>query len=172
MRFDSDHAPFYRKKIPVMFAFAGWHEDYHRPSDDVDKIDYDGAMGIMQLLQGVADDIIEADQRPTYQEVENSSRRGRGRQLDLKVRMGFRPGAPDGDESSGISVETVVDGGPADQAGVRAGDVIIAINKTPVESFMDYVKAVKPFKPGDQTDVTVRRGDREVTLKVTFAGRD
>ena len=50
-----------------------------------------------------------------FQKVENTSRRG-GRRLDLKVRMGFRPGAPDGDEPSGIIVETVVEGGPADQA--------------------------------------------------------
>ena len=171
MRFDSDHAPFYAKNIPVLFVFSGLHEDYHRPSDDVDKIDYDGAIGIVQFVQAVADDIIQAEQRPTFQKVENTSpRRGR-RSLDLKVRMGFRPGVPDGDEQTGISVEVVVQGGPADRAGILAGDIIIAINKTPVKNFMDYVKAVKPFKPGDQTDVTVRRGDREVTLKVTFAGR-
>ncbi len=170
MRFDSDHASFYAKDIPVLFAFSGLHEDYHRPSDDVDKIDYDGAIGIVQFIQAVADDIIQADERPTFQEVKNTSPRG-GRRLDLKVRMGFRPGAPDSDEPSGILVESVLEGGPADQAGIKAGDIIIAINKTPVKNFMDYVKAVKPFKPGDQTDVTVRRGDREVTLKVTFAGR-
>jgi len=170
MRFDSDHASFYAKDIPVIFVFSGLHEDYHRPSDDVDKIDYDGAIGIVQFIQAVADDIIQADERPTFQEVKNTSPRG-GRRLDLKVRMGFRPGAPDSDEPSGILVESVVEGGPADQAGIKAGDIIIAINKTPVKNFMDYVKAVKPFKPGDQTDVTVRRGDREVSLKVTFTGR-
>ena len=170
MRFDSDHASFYAKNIPVLFAFSGLHVDYHRPSDDVDKIDYDGAMGIMQLVQAVADDIIEADERPTFQEVENTSRRGR-RLPGLKVRMGFRPGIPDGDEQTGILVESVAEGKPAEQAGMLAGDIIIMINKTTVKNFGDYAKAVKPFKPGDQTDVTVRRGDQEVTLKVTFIGR-
>ncbi len=54
---------------------------------------------------------------------------------------------------------------------MKAGDRIIAINKTPVKNFMDYVKAVRPFSPGDEVEVTVRRGDSDVILKVTFAAR-
>ena len=170
MRRDSDHASFYAKDIPVVFVFSGLHADYHRPSDDVEKIDYDGAIGIVQFIQAFADDIIQADRRPTFQKVESTSRRG-GRQWDLKVRMGFRPGVPDRDEHPGLRVETVVEGGPADQAGLLAGDIIIAINKTPVKNIGDYANAVKSFKPGDQADVTVRRKGRDVTVKVTFAGR-
>ncbi len=169
MRRDSDHASFYAKDIPVIFAFSGLHADYHRPSDDYDKIDYDGAVAILQFVQSVADDVIEADERPTFQKV--AGRSGRGAQLDFKVRMGFTPARGDAGEQPGIGVAGVADGGPAEKAGMLAGDIIIAINKTPVKNFMDYVKAVKPFKPGDQTDITVRRGDRDVILKITFAAR-
>ncbi len=169
MRRDSDHASFYAKDIPVMFAFSGLHADYHRPSDDCDKIDYDGAVAILQLVQSIADDVIEADERPTFQKAAGSS--GRGRQLDFKVRMGFTPARGDDGEQPGIGVGSVAAGQPAEKAGMKAGDRIIAINKEPVKDFMDYVKAVRPFSPGDEVEVTVRRGDRDVILKLTFAAR-
>ncbi len=169
MRRDSDHASFYSKDIPVIFAFSGLHADYHRPSDDYDKIDYDGAVAILQLIQSVADDVIEADERPTFQKV--AGRSGRGAQFDFKVRMGFTPDRGDGDEQPGIGVAGVADGGPAEKAGMKTGDRIIAIDKKPIKDFMDYVKAVQPFSPGDEVEVTVRRGDRDVILKVTFAAR-
>ena len=83
------------------------------PSDDYDKIDYDGTIGILQFLEAVADDIIQADTRPTFQEApQRSGSRGSG----LKVRMGFRPEGFGERDTAGVGVLEVVEGQPA-QAG-------------------------------------------------------
>ncbi len=168
MSFGSDHESFYGKDIPVLFAFSGMHMDYHKPSDDYDKIDYGGAMRILQLVQAVADDVIAADHRPTFQKVARRSRFGLP---DLKVRMGFTPGGFGGGEEPGLGVIEIRTDGPAAQAGMKAGDRIIAINKQQVKDFRDYMTILVPFKPGDKVDVTVKRDDRELTLKVKLGGR-
>ena len=165
MRRDSDHASFYAKDIPVMFAFSGFHPDYHRPSDDCDKIDYDGAVAILQFVHAVADDVIEADDRPTFQEVPMRSR------FDVRVRMGFRPEPAGETDIPGLGVVEVTPDNPAAQAGIKAGDRIVAINKQQIKDIMDYMRVMRSFKPGDEVDVTVTRGDLEVTVKVKLSGR-
>src|SRR5678816_3893261 len=62
----SDHSSFYAKQIPVLFFFSGTHDDYHKPSDMADKINYDGEAKILNLVSGVAKNIDRADARPTY----------------------------------------------------------------------------------------------------------
>ena len=168
MRHDSDHASFYRKDIPVIFAFSGMHQDYHRPSDDCDKIDYDGTVGILRFIGAVADDIIQADTRPTFQKAPTRSRSGR---FGLKVRMGFRPEGFGTSDQPGVGVLEVTDDQPAQKAGMKAGDRIIAIAGKPVKDMMDYMKVLQPFSPGDRIEVTVRRDDRDLTLTLTLASR-
>lgn len=168
MRHDSDHASFYRKDIPVIFAFSGMHEDYHRPSDDCDKIDYDGTVGILRFIGAVADDIIQADTRPTFQKAPTRSRSGR---FGVKVRMGFRPEGFGTSDQPGVGVLEVTDDQPAQKAGMKAGDRIIAIAGKPVKDMMDYMKVLQPFSPGDRIEVTVRRDDRDLTLTLTLASR-
>ena len=168
MRRDSDHASFYGKDIPVIFAFSGMHPDYHRPSDDYDKIDYDGTVGILRFIETVADDIIQADARPTFQKAPMRSRSGR---FGVKVRMGFMPEPLGTSDKPGVGVLEVSDDQPAQKAGMQAGDRIIAIDGKPVKDIMDYMKVLRPFSPGDEVEITVRRNDRDLTLKLTLAGR-
>ena len=49
----SDHTSFYKKDIPVLFFFTGGHKDYHKPTDDADKINYEGEYKIIQYIENI-----------------------------------------------------------------------------------------------------------------------
>ena len=62
----SDHQSFYARHIPVLFAFTGIHGDYHRPSDDSDRINYSGMARIADYLELITLDLIRRPGRPAY----------------------------------------------------------------------------------------------------------
>ncbi len=162
----SDHASFSQKNIPVLFLFSGMHEDYHRPSDDADKIDYDGITRIVKLLKGIADDVLAADQRPTQQRVSppvaDMIRR-------MPVRLGVYPAYQDSGDLPGLGVQQVVSGGPAESAGMVDGDRILQIESRAVGTVRDLRQALSGQRPGDVIAVQVQRDGKALTLKVTLA---
>ncbi len=66
--FRSDHFNFARKEIPAIFFFSGVHEDYHRPSDEVEKIDADKAARIARLAYYLTREVANAAQAPQWTE--------------------------------------------------------------------------------------------------------
>ncbi len=159
----SDHAPFYGKDIPVLFLFSGMHSDYHRPSDDYDKIDYRGATSILRFAQAIGDELIESETRPTFQKAPGG--------FGLKVRMGFMLDLSGFDDEPGFAVGDVIPDGPAARAGMKSGDTIITINDKKVNSFGDYMQVLASSKPGDVAEVVVRRGSKKINLKVKLGAR-
>ena len=63
----SDHQNFYKQKIPVFHFYTNTHSDYHRPSDDFEKINVVGMLRIADLVAEIADRIDAAEERPVYQ---------------------------------------------------------------------------------------------------------
>lgn len=162
----SDHTSFYRKKIPALHFFTGLHGDYHRPGDDTDKINADGAIAVLNLVYDVALEIANKDAKPTYHEVTERARiPGRG---GFRVRMGIYPSYAD--NTDGMAVDGVVDDGPAAEAGMKSGDVIIKIGETDVANIRDYMGALRNNKPGDEVDVIIKRGEENLTLNVKLIG--
>lgn len=162
----SDHTSFYREKIPALHFFTGLHGDYHRPGDDTDKINTDGAVSVLNLVYDVAEEIVNGDAKPTYHEFTERARvSGRG---GFRVRMGIYPSYADNDD--GLVVDGVVDGGPAADAGMKSGDIIVKIAETDVANIRDYMGALRSNKPGDTVDVIVKRGGDKVTLNVKLMG--
>ena len=182
----SDHTHFYTKDIPVMFFFTGIHKQYHRPEDDTPLINAEGSMRIARFTCDIIDAIDSDPDAPTFTK---DSRRARiGRQQNRKpkpdakndsplagprasvddrpVRLGVVLAAEE--DPDGLLVDSVVDGSPADKAGIRGGDRIIRIGKTRIKSLQDAGKALSGFKRGDQASVRLKRGDKRVTLKVQF----
>ncbi|MSR59356.1 MAG: M20/M25/M40 family metallo-hydrolase [Planctomycetaceae bacterium] len=160
----SDHSSFYAKQIPVLHFFTGTHSDYHRPSDDWDKINVPGAERIVELIEKLIVKLAEDPERPKYLEVKGSAQ--------ISEREGARPyfgSIPDfGVELPGYALSGVAAGSPADKAGLKAGDRIVQLGMVKVENLEDFDLALRRFSPGDTVEVTVVRGQEKVTVKVTL----
>jgi len=157
----SDHTSFYLKNIPVLFFFTGQHGDYHRPSDDVEKVNFTGQKAILELAVKIIG-ALDKEPKLVFQETkskqENTPR--------FKVTMGIMPDYTY--DGGGVHVDGVTEGRPAAQAGVQRGDVIVRLGDTEIISIQDYMKCLGSFQKGDTTTLKVRRGQEEKELKVTF----
>ncbi|RMF10470.1 MAG: M28 family peptidase [Candidatus Neomarinimicrobiota bacterium] len=159
----SDHASFYTKDIPVLFFFTGTHEDYHKPSDDWEKINPEDGKKIVQFVADVIQYYSQDEERLAFaeagpKEASETSRRG------FKVTFGVIPSYVS--QTTGMALDGVRKGGPADKAGMKKGDVIIAIDGKEVKDIYDYMYRLGELKKGQSVPVTVRRGEEEITLTV------
>ena len=158
----SDHTSFYRKDIPVLFYFTGLHSDYHKPSDDADKVNYKGEEKIIEHIYT----IIEAfDKSPKL-----SFAKTREAQTTTSARFSVSMGImPDYTYSgSGVKADGVSDGKPAIKAGLRAGDIIIKMGDNNIASLENYMQALGKFKKGDKVKVKYKRGTEELETIVEF----
>jgi len=176
----SDHQSFYGKEVPVLFAFTGVHADYHRPSDDSDRINYGGMARIADYLELILLDLIRRPERPALTKMVQQPRRPRAGGAATKstvdparsgssVTMGTMPDYEYKD--GGLKLTGVRDDGPAAKAGLKGGDIIIGFGGKPVGTIYDYMESIRGYKPGDQVEVVVKRAGKEIKLKVTLEGR-
>ena len=161
----SDHASFYAAKRPVVHFFTDLHEDYHRATDDWDKIN---AEGIVQVAAFAADlGLALADRAGTLTFVDvPRPQLASGR---TSASLGT---IPDMSESpGGVRLTGVRTGGPGDLAGIRAGDIIVGIGTHTVANLYDMTNALNAHQPGDTVVVTVRRGTEEVKVTAVLGRR-
>lgn len=158
----SDHTSFYRKDIPVLFFFTGLHGDYHRPSDDWDRINY---MGELQIVKFVADIIEETSEQPklAFTKTRETQTTTSAR---FSVSMGIMPDYTYA--GAGVHVDGVTDGRPAQRAGIQKGDVILQLGDYTVSSVEAYMQALGKFKKGDKAHVKFKRGDKQLETDVQF----
>jgi hypothetical protein len=164
----SDHASFYGKQIPVFHFFTGIHGDYHRPSDDVDKLNYEGMRSIAEYIQAITLELNAAETKPTYVAVEVPRPPGGGGR-GTRVYVGTIPDY--GEQSEGMKISGVREGSPAAKAGLRGGDVIVKFGKVEVKNLYDFTYALGEYKPGDEVDVVVKRGSETLNMKVVLERR-
>lgn len=158
----SDHTSFYLKNIPVLHFFTGAHEDYHKPSDDADKVNYEGMVTIMNYVL----DLIEAtDASDTLQftKTKDSDNKNAPR---FTVTLGVVPDYLH--DGVGMRISGVTEGKPAHTAGLKEGDVVIKIGDWIVSDMMSYMETLARFKKGDIATVVVKRGVEELHFEVTF----
>ncbi len=160
----SDHASFYGAKVPVLFYFTGTHTDYHRPSDDFEKLNVSGMRRVANLVSQTAEVLAKADTRPAYQEVAGDTERMGG--------GGDRPyfgSIPDFAQTEpGYAISGATKGSPADRGGLRAGDNLIQFGDSKVGNLEDFDSALRKYKAGDKVPVIVKRKGEEVKLEVTL----
>ncbi|MBX3469099.1 MAG: M20/M25/M40 family metallo-hydrolase, partial [Planctomycetes bacterium] len=166
----SDHATFYAAGIPVFFLWTGTHEDYHKPSDDADKIDARGtetaARVALSLLRGV--DGLPG--RPTFVRVARPDEPRRVVTGERGAYFGSIPNyAQDG--LRGVLLDGAREGTPAAKAGVQKGDVVVEFAGHQVRTIQDYTNALRLCRPGQTVQVVVEREGRRVALEVTLEGR-
>ena len=96
---NSDHFSFYKKKVPVLFLWTGFHPDYHKPSDTADKINVEGMRKIADLSEDVISDLATEEKRPEYQTMKvgtSAAGRRRAQARHRAVLQGGRRGADRG----------------------------------------------------------------------------
>jgi hypothetical protein len=162
----SDHSSFYGKKIPVLFFFTGTHSDYHKPSDDTEKINAEGQEKILKFVYDVALTIVNSDIRPDYISVE---RIDTGRMTGTKVYVGTVPDFAG--EVDGYKLGGVTDGSPAAKAGLQAGDIITQFGEKKISNIYDFTYALGNYVPGDKVKVLVKRGEEEVIFEIELGSR-
>ncbi|MBK7098700.1 MAG: M28 family peptidase [Sphingobacteriales bacterium] len=157
----SDHTSFYRKDIPVLFYFTGLHHDYHKPSDDYDKINYKGEALIIENIYDVVKQLNNSPKLAFLKtrEVQVST-------TSFKVTMGIMPDYTFSGE--GVKADGVTDGRPAAKAGIKGGDIILGLGDYPIHDMESYMKALNKFKKGDATTVKFKRGDEIMKAEITF----
>lgn len=158
----SDHTSFYLKNIPVLHFFTGGHSDYHKPTDDWDKINFSGESTILNFITKV---ISSLDNEPKLAFLPTKSKQMASRS-SFKVTMGIMPSyTSDGD---GLKVDGVTEGKPGQKAGIQAGDVIMQLGDLIIKDIQNYMEALGKFEKGQTIDAKVKRGSEVITLKVTF----
>lgn len=148
----SDHSSFYTKEIPVLFFFTGLHSDYHRPSDDWDLVNYKGIVNILDLVKNVVAELDSDAGAPDYIEV---PRPKSGRSGPMKVVLGVIPDY--GFDGKGLRITAVSEGGPAKDAGLQGGDIIVNLNDHEVGNIYEYMDALSTMKADQEANVVVLR---------------
>lgn len=167
IKFDStgagpgDHAAFYRKNIPVLFFFTGYHQDYHKVTDDWDKINFDGQLQIIKLIASIIQ-ATENKPRLTFTKTAEpniSSAR-------FSVSLGIIPDyayAGKGLRIDGVSLQKT-----AEKIGIKSGDVITKIGAHKINDINTYMQALGTFKKGDKTTVRILRAKEEKEFAFEF----
>ncbi len=161
----SDHASFYEKHIPVLFFFTGTHKDYHRPSDTADKINVPDMRRVAQMVADVAVALAQADERPQF-----SESKAKSHSLGAPGDRPYFGSVPDfgQEQPGGYAISDVTKGGPAAEAGLKGGDVIIRLGDSKIGNLEDFDSALRKYHAGDKVPVVVKRGAEQLTFQVTL----
>lgn len=157
----SDHTSFYLNDIPVLHFFTGQHEDYHKPGDDAEKLNYTGMEQISSFIYRIVGDTDQAGKlifKKTKNESEEVPR--------FKVGLGVVPDYLF--TGKGMRIDGVSEDKPAQKTGLAKGDIVIKMGDTPVTDMMSYMRALATFSEGDTTTIVITRDSKELEKKIEF----
>ena len=158
----SDNTSFYNKNLPVLFFYTGKHDDYHRPTDDWQKIDQPEIAQVAQMAYLIADHLANAPERPRFTKSDgNPVRRGRPRLL-LGVMIDPEYGG------DGVRALEVDENFPAGKAGIEKGDILLTLDGSKVSSVADIGRFLARKKKGDQVEARLERGGKPLTKQLTL----
>ena len=158
----SDHTSFYRKDIPVLFYFTGLHTDYHKPTDDADRINYKGMVQIVKHVRQVVEGA-NAKGKLAFLKTREAQTTTTAR---FSVSMGIMPDYTY--SGNGVRADGVTEGRAAQKAGLKAGDIVLQIGDYRVSSMESYMQTLGRFKKGDKTTVIYQRGSEKFTVEIQF----
>jgi hypothetical protein len=164
----TDTTPFYSKRVPVLNFFTGSHDDYHRPTDKPDTLDYDGLERITKFARAILSDLAGSTERPDYLVVARSDSGGGSRE-NLRAYLGTIPDYAT--EAAGVKLSGVRGGGPAEKAGMKGGDIVVEFGGKKIANIYDYTYAMDAVKIGQPVPVVVVRDGQRITLTVTPEAR-
>ena len=157
----SDHTSFYLIDVPVLHFFTGQHEDYHKPGDDSEKLNYEGMNLISDYIFEIISDLDDNGElvfRKTKNESEETPR--------FKVGLGVVPDYLF--DGKGMRIDGTREETPAYNAGLQKGDIVVKLGDSTVTDMMSYMRALSVFEKGDEAAITVKRGEQTIDTKVNF----
>jgi hypothetical protein len=157
----SDHTSFYLIDIPVLHFFTGQHEDYHKPTDDADKLNYEGMYKISDYIYAMIADLDDNGElafRKTKNESDSTPR--------FKVGLGVVPDYLF--DGKGMRIDGTREETPAFRAGLQKGDVVVKLGDSLVTDMMSYMRALSVFEEGDEAKITVQRKEETIDTVVKF----
>ena len=157
----SDHSSFYEVNIPVFHFFTGLHNDYHRPSDDFEKVNIEGMQQIADMVNRLVIDLATRPERPKLLKISDIADVGRANARP-RVTLGIQMDT----NSEAVVVQSVAEGSGAAAGGMMPGDTVIKIGETAVANPREMRRALGSKKVGETIEVTVKRGTEEVKLQV------
>jgi S1-C subfamily serine protease len=158
----SDHTSFYYEDIPVLHFFTGQHEDYHKPTDDSDKINSEGIVVVTDIVFNVVGRLHDE----TALAFTKTKDEDQSRASSFKVTLGVMPDYLY--DQGGMRVDGVKEDRPAALGGIVKGDIILKMGDVDVEDIYDYMEALGTFSVGQTVLVKVKRGDEIMSMNVTF----
>ncbi|HKB10264.1 MAG TPA: M20/M25/M40 family metallo-hydrolase [Vicinamibacterales bacterium] len=164
----TDVATFNAAAVPSLAFFTGTHADYHKPSDTADKIDYEDLDRVVGFAAAILRRIEQTDTPPQFTKVEQQMQSGGGR-AGVRVFTGTIPDYST--EVKGLLLSGVIGGGPAEQAGLQKGDVIVEIAGQSIANIYDYTYALDVLKIGQPAKVIYLRGGERRETMLTPAAR-
>ena len=162
----TDATSFYPKKVPVLAFFTGSHDDYHRPTDDADTLNYEGIERVTKFARTIVRDLVKPGARPEWAKVDRSSKASVS---GLRVYLGTIPDYAA--EVEGVKLSGVRGGAPADKAGMKGGDIVVEFAGIPVKNIDDYMVAFNAVKVDKPVDIVVLRNGKKVKLTIIPEGR-
>lgn len=157
----SDHTSFYHAGIPVLFFFTGIHHDYHKPSDDADKINYPGEVKVLNYAYNIIKSL-DKQPKPAFTPTKQST----VGKVRFKVTLGIMPDYSF--QEGGVRIDGVSDGKPAMKAGIKAGDIIVQLGDYKIQGMQTYMEALGKFKSGETVEAIVIREGKQLKMNVTF----
>ena len=157
----SDHTSFYLQDIPVIHLFTGQHEDYHKPSDDVEKINFNGMYKIHEYVKEIIVKSIEIDDFDFQKTKSDTTTAPR-----FKVTLGVMPDYLF--DGKGMRIDGVSKGKTAEKFGILKGDIVVKIGDIDVNDMMDYMKGLSKFEKGNSTVVKINRQEEIIDIPIIF----
>ena len=170
-RLPTDASAFVSRKVPILSAFTGAHEDYHTPRDTPDKLNYEGATKIAKLFGLLTRGFVTATETPVFELAEGESSDENVPRARLSAYLGTIPDYIAG-KIKGLKLSGVAPDGPASKAGLKGGDIVIKLAGRTIEDIHDYTYAIEALKIGEEIEIVILRGEQEVTLKITPGSRE
>jgi aminopeptidase N len=164
----SDQVSFHRIGVPAVQIFTGLHEDYHRPTDDVEKIDVGGLVKVATFVRESVVYLSERE-RPLTSTLGAGTKTPKGPSTGRRVSLGTMPDFAF--QGPGVRVTGVTSDSPAAKAGIQKGDVLLSLGGKPMKDLRSFSQLLGAHAPGDEVDIVLRRGDKQLTLRAKLVAR-
>jgi hypothetical protein len=167
----SDHMSFALKRVPVLFFFTGLHADYHRPTDDADKINYGGLEQVVNLVHDVVKQIAASPKQAYVAASDAHPMRVGNTSAGAAVTLGVVPDYSAFDAGGGVKISGTTPGSPAADAGLQGGDVIVKWDEKKIDTLYDLSDQLAKGKPGQKVKLSVLRDGKPIELEAMLAAR-
>lgn len=157
----SDHTSFYLQDLPVLHFFTGQHEDYHKPGDDSEKINYEGLLQVVKYIDRLVDQL-DAEPKLAFTKTKDSN----GDSPRFTVSLGVVPDYLF--DGKGMRIDGVSEDKPAQASGLMKGDIVLQMGDSTILDMMSYMRALSAFQKGDSTILTIEREGQKLEKKVKF----